>query len=80
MRPYIIAKAVQGLLCATIMGILWMVMGASFLLPDEETVMDTVITIGTSFKDWTVPAMLSNAGFILGWLVSLCRRWRKNEM
>ncbi len=76
LRPYFIAKAVQGLLCAAVMGILWMVLDASFLMPSEETVVDTVITIGTSFKDWTVPALLSNGGFIVAWLISLCRRWR----
>lgn len=70
MKPYVIAKVVQGVLCAALMGFLWMVVDPAWLMPNGESVVDTVITFGTTFKEQGVPAALSNGGFILGWLIS----------
>lgn len=74
LKPYIIAKAVQGLLCAALMGLLWMVMDPTRLLPQGGSMVDTVITLGAAFKDPDIPAVLSNGGFLLGWIVTAGRR------
>ncbi len=75
MKPYIIAKAVQGLLCAVAMAMLFLLIDPARLIPTEDTVVDTVITIGTTFNDWTWPTLLTDGVFVLGWLSSLWYSW-----
>ena len=76
-KPYLMAKAAQGLLAALVMRILLLLIDPAWLTPAEDTVVDTVISLGMGLKDWTVPAVLSNSGFVLGWIISTDRTWRK---
>lgn len=76
MRPYILAKGAQALLCGVTMGIILFVHDPAWLTPQTDTVVDTVITLSTVIKDWSIPEALSNGGLILGWMVSLGRKWR----
>lgn len=67
-RPYLIAKALQGLLCGVMMG------GVLIFMPDlitpAEGVVTDAIAVFSSWKEITVPAMISYTVLIIGWLIA----------
>ncbi len=76
-RPYILAKAVQGILCAAVMAFILRFGDPAFLSPAKDTLLGTIGNLVTvvSMRDIPIPAMLSDAAFILGWLISRVRAW-----
>ena len=74
-RPYIIAKLFQGLLCAVVMGILLRVIPSEWLTSASDTYLETALfSLTGALEGFTVPAVISNAVFILGWLGMALRR------
>ena len=67
-RPYLIAKAVQGVLCGLIMAVL-LTINPHWIHPAVGTVMDAIAAI-TSWKEVTLPAMATNAVFAVGFVLS----------
>ena len=78
-KPYLIAKALQGILCAAVMIVVLRVSDPAQLIPETDTVVDTLFTIGTSWKDIQVPCIVTNTLFIVGWLTVVWRRWRHHN-
>ena len=78
LRPYITAKAVQAILCGAVMALILCAF-PDWLSPDADTVVRTLLDLGDLWQTArpSVPAALANAGFILSWLISLARRWRR---
>ncbi len=77
-KPYIIAKAVQGLLCALVMAVVLRLTAMdpastpTWLSPLPGTIMDAIEII-TSWRELTVPivpAVLSNIAFGVGWIMT----------
>lgn len=77
LRPYLLAKGAQALLCAAVMAMIlhWF---PDALTPRAGTVVRTLLDIGDLWQSArpSVPAVLADAGFILGWLTMLCRNWK----
>ncbi len=71
-RPYLIAKATQGILCAAVMTLILRYMDPARLTPARDTIMDAIVTV-TSLKDITLPALVTDVGFALGWVLSRLR-------
>lgn len=67
-RPYLIAKAVQGLLCGGVMAGLLRI-NPSLLHSAEGAVVDAILAV-TSLRDITVPALLTDGVFVMGWVIS----------
>lgn len=67
-RPYLIAKAVQGLLCGAVMTVLLCV-NPDWINPAVGTVMDA-IAVFSSWKEITVPAIVTNVVFGVGFVLS----------
>ncbi len=67
-KPYLLAKAAQGLLCgAIIAGLLrW---HPDLLSPAEGRITDA-IAVFTSLRDIPIPALLSDGIFVAGWVLS----------
>lgn len=75
-RPYLCAKAIQGVLCAAVMTILLRFGDPGWFSPDEDTLMDAIVAV-TSWREITVPAMVTDIAFVTGWVVSRVRGWRR---
>lgn len=77
LRPYVGAKLAQGLLCAGVMALVLRLF-PDWLSPDADTVVRTLLDIGDLWQSAkpSVPAVLADSGFVLGWLTALGRRWR----
>lgn len=75
LRPYILAKAIQSVLCAAFMALILHAF-PDWLSPDAATVVRTLLDLSDLWQTTriSVPATLSDIGFILGWLVSLVHR------
>lgn len=73
-KPYLLAKAFQGLLCGGVTaGILrWF---PSLMRPAEGIVTDAILVF-MSMKDVTLPALLSDGLFVAGWVISRVEAWR----
>ena len=67
-RPYLLAKAFQGVLCGVVTAVLirWF---PAVTRPAEGVITDAILVF-TSMKDISFPALLTNGGFVLGWLLS----------
>ena len=74
-RPYILAKAAQGILCGCIMAVLLRI-NPDWLSPAVGTVMDAIAAL-SSWKEITLPAMVTNAVFGVGFVLS--RLWALAE-
>ncbi len=77
-KPYIIAKAVQGILCATAVTVILSIGNPVWLAPAKDTLMNAIVVV-TSMKDFSVPAILSNGVFILGWVIGRVRPASESE-
>ncbi len=71
-RPYLLAKAAQGILCAAVMTVILRFGDPAWLNPAEATFVDALMVF-TSWKEITVPALITDAVFILGWVISRIR-------
>ena len=71
-KPYVIAKAFQGVLCGVVTaGILrWF---PSLMRPAEGIVTDAILVF-MSMKDISVPALVTDGLFVAGWLISRAER------
>ena len=78
LRPYILAKAIQSVLCAACMALILYAF-PDWLSPDADTVVRTLLDLSDLWQAAriSVPAALADAGFILGWLISLVRHWKR---
>lgn len=77
-KPYILAKAVQGLLCGGVTaGLLrWF---PALLSPAEGMVTDAILAF-MSMKDITLPALLTDGIFVAGWILSAVRGWKSGNL
>lgn len=75
-RPYLFAKAAQGVLCAGVMTLLLRFGDPVWFSPNEDAIMEAIMTV-TSWKEITVPAMVTDIAFVTGWIVSRVRGWRQ---
>ncbi len=80
LRPYIIAKAVQAVLCGAVMALILRVF-PDRISPDADTVLQTLLDLGDLWQTArpSVPAVLSDAGFVTGWVFALAARWRRSR-
>lgn len=70
-KPYLLAKAVQGVLCGFVTAVLlyWV---PELTDPAEGVVTDAILAF-MSMKSFTLPAILTDGVFILGWVISRVR-------
>jgi sporulation integral membrane protein YlbJ len=76
-KPYFLAKAVQGLLCGGIMGAI-LTLKPAWVNPAEGAVMDAILAV-TSLQDISIPALLTDGVFAVGWILSRVDGWRRAE-
>ncbi|MBP3667738.1 MAG: hypothetical protein J6K29_11910 [Clostridia bacterium] len=76
-KPYLLAKAVQGLLCGMVTAAVlrWF---PSLLSPAEGLVTDAILAF-MSMKEIPLPALLTDGIFVSGWILSTVRGWRSGE-
>lgn len=67
-KPYIIAKAVQGILCGGIMAAI-LTLRPAWLNPADGVIMDAILAF-TSLRDISIPALITNGVFMAGWVLS----------
>ena len=67
-RPYLLAKAAQGLLCGGVMALL-LTLNPTLAHGAGDAVTDAILAF-TSLKDITIPALLTDGVFITGWVLS----------
>ena len=65
-RPYLIAKAVQGLLCGALMMLALGIADPAWLSPATDTVVGTLLDVTAGLRLPALPAMLSYAGMLVG--------------
>ncbi len=77
-KPYLLAKAAQGLLSAGIMALILHMSEPGWLSPAADRMVKTLLDLGGAWKSsaLTLPALVGDTGFILGWLIWMVRRWR----
>lgn len=76
-KPYVIAKAVQGILCGVIMAAI-LTLRPDWINPVEGVVMDAILAFA-SLRDIPIPALLTDFFFMAGWILSRIGSWGKNE-
>jgi MFS family permease len=74
-KPYVIAKAVQGLLCGGIMAAI-LALRPTWIHPAEGTVVDAILAF-TSLGNIPAPALLTDGAFIIGWVLSWANIWKR---
>ncbi len=67
-KPYLIAKAFQGILCGIIMAAI-LTLKPAWLNPADGVILDAILAF-TSWKDISVPALITNGVFMAGWVLS----------
>ena len=74
-KPYLLAKAFQGILCGVVTAALlrWF---PSLMNPPEGVVTDAILVF-MSMRDITVPALLTDGLFVGGWIISRVERMKK---
>lgn len=77
LKPYVIAKLFQGILCAVCMAAVITFCDPAWLTPASDTVIETIMMMGWSLRDITVPALVTDSLFVTGWLISRVRGWRE---
>lgn len=76
-KPYLLAKAFQGLLCGGVVAVmLWW--NPTLLMPAEGVVTDAILVF-LSMKDIPLPALVTDGVFVSGWLLSMARGWRSED-
>ena len=73
-KPYLIAKAFQGVLCGVVTAVIlrWF---PSVMRPAEGMITDAILVF-MSMKDVTMPALLTDGLFLAGWGISRVEKWR----
>lgn len=81
-KPYIIAKAVQSVLCAVIMAILLKVISPGWLIPAADTMVQTILDISETVQSArgqiTFPGVISYGTFLIGWATWMLRKWKEH--
>ncbi len=77
-RPYILAKAAQGILCAAVMAIILQVGDPVWISPARDTLINAIAAVST-LKDISIPALLGDGAFVIGWLLARVRSWRQEQ-
>ena len=74
-KPYFLAKAFQGLLCGVVTAVIlrWF---PTLMNPAEGVVTDAILVF-MSMKDISVPALLTDGLFVVGWLIHGADRLKK---
>ena len=67
-KPYLIAKAVQGILCGAVMAAI-LTLKPAWLNPADGVILDAILAF-TSLRDISVPALITNGVFMAGWVLS----------
>ena len=75
-KPYILAKTAQGLLCGAVMAAI-LLLRPQWIRVSNDAVMDAILAF-TALKDISIPALLTDGIFMMGWVISRTRSWRKN--
>ena len=73
-KPYLLAKAAQGILSGAVMAAI-LTLSPQWLQVSDGVVMDAILAF-TALKDISVPALLTDGVFMVGWIVSRARSWR----
>lgn len=81
-KPYLIAKAAQGLLAAGLMALLLLAAPPGALSPAADRVVTALLDLGGVWKSSspTLPATLTDGGFILGWILLVLKRGREKRV
>ena len=72
-KPYLLAKAVQGLLCGGAMAAI-LTLKPAWITPSEGAVMHAILAF-TSLRDIPVPALVTDGVFMAGWILSRVGSW-----
>lgn len=74
-KPYLLAKAFQGLLCGVVTAgiLLWF---PSLMNPVDGVITDAILVF-MSMKDITVPALITDGLFVGGWMISRVEKLKK---
>ena len=67
-KPYLIAKGAQGLLCGGVMAAI-LTLKPDWINSAEGAVMDAILAF-TSLRDISIPALLTDGIFVIGWILS----------
>ena len=76
-KPYILAKVSQGILCGVLMGLVVWLAPDSFLHPETDSFFETAYFALGQIKDISVPAIITNGVFILGWIGGMFGTWSR---
>ncbi len=81
-KPYLIAKAAQGVIAAAIMAVILRLGSPVWFSAGEQSVMSGTIaealrTVG-SLRDISLPSLIGDGAFIIGWLMSEFGRWNRS--
>lgn len=76
-RPYIMAKAFQGILCGGVTAVIlrWFPI---IMRPAEGMITDAILVF-TSMKDISLPALITDGGFVAGWILSRVEGWKRAD-
>ena len=74
-KPYLLAKALQGLLCGGVMAVI-LNLKPHWITAAEGAVVDAILAF-TSLRDIPVPALLTDGVFMAGWILSRVNSWSK---
>ena len=72
-KPYLLAKAFQGLLCGLVMTVI-LNLKPHWINSAEGAVMDAILAF-TSLRDIPFPALLTDGVFMMGWILSRVNGW-----
>ena len=67
-KPYLLAKGAQGLLCGLVMAVI-LTVRPHWIHSAEGVVMDAILAV-TSLRDISVPALVTDGIFAVGWILS----------
>ncbi len=75
-RPYLLAKAAQGIVCAGAMMVLLRFGDPRWFSSAEDTLTEAIATV-TSWREITVPEMVTDVVFVGGWVLSFAKGGRR---
>jgi hypothetical protein len=67
-KPYLIAKAFQGILCGVVMAAI-LTLKPAWLNPADGVLLDAILAF-TSLRDISLPDLITNGVFMAGWVLS----------
>ena len=73
-KPYLLAKALQGVLCGVVTAVIlrWF---PGLMGPADGVVTDAILVF-MSMKDIPLPALVTDGVFVAGWVISRVEKWR----